>query len=51
MINNVASHYNAKVGFRSSLTYALLLMSLNISFVIMVLQVPASEWEGMEVYA
>jgi hypothetical protein len=42
--------YNAKVGFWSALTYAVLLISLNVSFAIMAIQVPAVEWEGMEVY-
>ena len=42
---------NARVGFWSSLAYAVLLIALNISFVIMALQVPATEWQGMEVYA
>ena len=43
--------YNARAGFWSALSYAVLLVALNVSFTIMVLQVPATEWEGMEVYA
>ena len=43
--------HNARAGFWSALAYALLLIALNISFAIMVIQVPAVEWEGMEAYA
>jgi hypothetical protein len=42
---------NARVGFYSSLAYAFLLTALNVSFVIMALQVPAVAWQGMEAYA
>lgn len=42
---------NAKVGFWSSLTFAVLLIALNISFAIMVAQMPATEWEGLETYS
>ena len=43
--------YTARVGSWSALAYAGLLSALNVSFVIMALQVPATEWQGMEVYA
>ena len=42
---------HAKLGYWSALAYAALLVALNISFAIMALQIPAAEWEGMEVYA
>jgi hypothetical protein len=42
---------NAQMGFWSSLLYALLLTALNVSFMIMAIQMPGTEWEGMEVYA
>lgn len=43
--------YNARVGFLSSITFAILLTMLNIAFTVMVIQAPTSEWRGMEVYA
>ncbi len=42
---------NGRAGFWSALAYAVLLIALNISFTIMALQVPATEWQGLEVYA
>ena len=45
------SLYNARVGFWSAIAFAVLLTALNIAFTIMAFQVPASEWQGMEVYA
>jgi hypothetical protein len=50
MGSNLPSYHNTKIGFYSSLAYAVLLISLNVSFVIMAVQVPTSAWEGMEVY-
>jgi hypothetical protein len=40
-----------KIGFWSSLAFAMLLIALNISFAIMAFQVPTTEWAGMESYA
>jgi hypothetical protein len=39
------------IGFWSSVAYAMCLVSLNTSFVIMVIQVPAMDWQGIEVYS
>ena len=42
---------NSLIGFWSSVAYAMCLVSLNISFVIMAIQVPAMDWQGIEVYS
>jgi hypothetical protein len=42
---------HAHIGFWSAVTYAALLIALNVSFAIMAIRVPASAWQGMEVYA
>jgi hypothetical protein len=47
---NLPAH-DLKVGFWSSLAYAVLLIALNISFVIMAVETSATAWEGMEAYS
>jgi hypothetical protein len=41
----------AKVGFWSSVAYAVMLVALNVSFAIMAIQTQGSEWQGIENYA
>lgn len=41
----------AVIGFWSSLAFAVTLIALNLSFAIMVLQMPFTEWQGMEDYS
>jgi hypothetical protein len=41
----------ARAGFWSALWNAALLVALDISFVVMAVQVPAGEWQGMAAYA
>ena len=43
--------YNARVGFWSSITFAILITVLNIAFTMMVIQAPTSGWRGMEEFA
>ena len=43
--------YNARVGFWSAIAFAVLLTTLAITFAMMAFQVPAGEWQGMEIYA
>lgn len=47
----VESFNIATIGFWSSLAFAALLVALNVSFAIMAIQAPSTEWEGMEAYS
>jgi hypothetical protein len=49
-ISDVSAQHSL-IGFWSSVAYAVCLIALNISFVIMAIQVPTTDWQGIEAYS
>lgn len=50
-LGQVDNDRSARVGLWAALTYVALLVALDVAFVVMALQVRATEWEGMASYA